>query len=89
MHVASQTRQHDPITLGHSMKTIVIILRWALAVGLSLVGLLATAWGIFCLFGGPDPGAGSERDGLKWGIGFIAAALVMFLAARFVWKILR
>ena len=75
--------------VGQTVEVKRIMLRWSLAVGLSLVGLLVTAWGIFCLFGGPDPGAGSGREGVKYGIGFIGAGLVMFVVARVVWNQLK
>jgi hypothetical protein len=71
------------------MKIALMILKWVAALGFSLVGVLAILWGVFCCFGGPDPGAGSGREGLKYGIVFVGIGVAMFVAARFIWIKLR
>ena len=66
-----------------------IILRLVVSAVLSLIALLAICWGVFCLFGGPDPGAGSGREGLKFGIVFVLVGLALLCTAAVAWTKIR
>lgn len=65
---------------------IVTIIRWIIALGLFAAGILAIMWGGFCLFGGPDPGAGSSGDSLKYALTFFCVGGLLQL---FAWVVLK
>lgn len=62
-----------------------IILKLVVSAALSLAALLAVCWGVFCFSGGPDPGAASGREGLKFGTTFVLVGLGLLWAAAAVW----
>lgn len=62
-----------------------LMVRIFISIPLIIWGLLTIAWGIFCTFGGPDPGAGSGNEGMKWGLGFITLGLLLFSIGKYIW----
>ncbi len=62
-----------------------VIIKWTVSAVIALVALLAICWGVFCFFGGPDPGAGSGREGLKFGTIFVLVGLAMLWASAAIW----
>ena len=68
--------RHSGRALADGM--IVTLCRYLVGLAICVVGLLSVLWGVFCFFGGPDPGAGSGHEGPKWGAGStgVGAALV-------------
>ena len=56
---------------------IVTIIRRIIALGLFAAGILAALWGGFCLFGGPDPGAGSSGDSVKYALAFFCVGVLL------------
>jgi len=65
---------------------IVTIIKWIIALGLFAAGILAMMWGGFCLFGGPDPGAGSSRDSVKYALIFFCMGTLLLFFGRSVLK---
>jgi len=62
------------------MKTMILIIKWLLAVVFFSIGPICILWGVFCLFGGPDPGAGSGHDGPKFCAIFTTIGIATILA---------
>lgn len=58
------------------------IMKWIASIILFIFGAMIILWGVFCFFGGPDPGAGSGIEGPKYGVVFTVMGLAVILAGR-------
>ena len=66
------------------MRAMILILKWVASIFLFIIGTLIIMWGVFCFFGGPDPGAGSGHEGPKYGAAFTAIGLAVIFAG---WRV--